>query len=287
MYTNSAYLNHSRIDFMDKSRPLIVSCCGTYHIFTKKRLPTYRPKGRVDFQLLYIASGQAHFYFKENEETIVTAGHMILYRPKEMQKYVYYDTDQTEVYWIHFTGSDVKKILRKHHFPAKEHVIYCGTVPEYQQIFTKIIQELQLEREDFENYITTLLYQLLIMVGRQQNVSHAIPSAAQNDIEYATHYFNENYQQTISIDDFAASLNMSTCWFIRNFKQYHKITPMAYILSLRIRNAQNLLESTSYNITEIASIVGYDNPLYFSRLFKKQTGLSPSEYRKQHVTEAF
>ena len=74
---------------------------------------------------------------------------------------------------------------------------------------------------------------------------------------------------------------MSISWFIRNFKEYTGSTPAQYLLSLRISNAQTLLESTSYNITEIANIVGYDNPLYFSRIFKKQIGMSPSEFRKQ------
>ena len=74
---------------------------------------------------------------------------------------------------------------------------------------------------------------------------------------------------------------MSVSWFIRNFKEYTGTTPTQYILSLRISNAQSLLESTSYNVTEIANIVGYDNPLYFSRLFKKQCGVSPSEFRRQ------
>ena len=57
MYTNCGYLNHSLVDFMDKTRPLVVGSCGTYHLFTRPRLPTYRPKGRIDFQILYIASG--------------------------------------------------------------------------------------------------------------------------------------------------------------------------------------------------------------------------------------
>ena len=74
---------------------------------------------------------------------------------------------------------------------------------------------------------------------------------------------------------------MSVSWFIRNFKEYTNSTPAQYLLSLRISNAQTLLETTSYNVTEIADIVGYDNPLYFSRIFKKQVGLSPSEFRKQ------
>lgn len=205
----------------------------------------------------------------------------MLYRPREMQRYVYYAEDQTQVYWVHFTGNDVKNILKRHHFPTKEHVIYSGTSPDYQQIFKKMIQELQLGKADFENYLSLLLYELLIMVGRQQSEPKAIPPAAQKDIEHAIRYFSENYNKDISIDEFAASLNMSTCWFIRNFKQYSKITPMAYILSIRIANAKNLLETTTYNINEIASIIGYDNALYFSRLFKKQTGLSPSEYRKK------
>jgi YesN/AraC family two-component response regulator len=55
---------------------------------------------------------------------------------------------------------------------------------------------------------------------------------------------------------------------------------MQYVLSLRMSNAQSLLENTEYNITEIAEAVGYDNPLYFSRLFHKHVGMSPSEYRR-------
>ena len=55
---------------------------------------------------------------------------------------------------------------------------------------------------------------------------------------------------------------------------------MQFITSIRITNAQMLLETTNYAVNEIARIVGYDNPLYFSRLFHKQKGCSPSEYRK-------
>ena len=83
MYINSAYLNNSLVDFMDKSKPLIVGSCGTYHLFTHPRLPTYRPKGRLDFQILYVASGKAHFYFNDDgTDTVVHAGTWSYSAPK-------------------------------------------------------------------------------------------------------------------------------------------------------------------------------------------------------------
>ena len=117
MYLNTGYLNHSHMDFKDKSRPLIVGSCGTYRLSRHPKLPTYRPRGRLDYQIIYITAGCGHFHFDNvNNETIVPAGNIVLYRPKELQKYEYYGEDKAEVYWIHFTGSNVKNILRQYGF---------------------------------------------------------------------------------------------------------------------------------------------------------------------------
>ncbi len=283
MYTNSAYYNNSLADFIDKTKPLVVASCGTYHLYSQPELVTKRPKGRVDYQLLYIASGKAHFTFEKEGEMLITAGQMVLYRPQEMQHYIYYGKDQTEVYWIHFTGNQVEEILKQYHFPADGNILYSGTSPEYQQLFRKIIQELQLCKPHYEDFCAMLLQQLFLAVDRQIREDKKMNGYAQKEAEHATHYFYEHYNKNLSIEDYAASRNMSTCWFIRTFKQYSGLTPLHYILSIRISNAQSLLENTNYTVTEIASIVGYDNPLYFSRLFRKQTGLSPTEYRKQSI----
>ena len=71
MYINSAYLNNSTLDIKDKSKPLIVTSCGTYHLYTRPKLPTWRPRGRLDFQLLYIAAGKAHFFFDGKERIYI------------------------------------------------------------------------------------------------------------------------------------------------------------------------------------------------------------------------
>lgn len=281
MYINSAYLHNSRIDFKDKSKPLIVGSCGTYRLYTRPRLPTYRPRGRIDYQLIYIAAGLAHFYFDGKEE-IVSAGHMVLYRPKEVQRYEYYGIDNTEVYWVHFTGNNVKNILRQYGMEDKTKVFYSGTSLEYRRIFQEMIQELQMCKEHYQELLSMLLYQLLILIHRKRNSEKKIRDGfVTKEMEDAISYFSEYYQKEISIEAYAISHHMSVSWFIQNFKKYTGFTPMQYVLSLRITNAENLLETTEYNIAEISNIVGYENPLYFSRIFKKQKGLSPSEYRKR------
>ena len=57
MYMNTGYLKHSHMDSKDKSRPLIVGSCGIYRLSEHPKMPTYRPRGRVDFQIIYIAAG--------------------------------------------------------------------------------------------------------------------------------------------------------------------------------------------------------------------------------------
>ena len=280
MFTNVAYLYNSLDDTVDTSRSLVVTSCGYYRMHSLPVMATERPQGRKDYQLLYIASGKAHFYFN-GIHTVVNEGNMILYRPDEEQCYYYYAPDKTEVYWVHFTGRHVDSILEYYQLPETGNLFYTGTSADYQWMYRQMIQELQLCRQNYEELVSLLLRQIFIMINRHITEDKKVGSNIYNEIERATHYFNENYNKDINIDEYAASRHMSTCWFIRSFRQVAKVTPMQYILSLRMANAQNLLETTDYNISEVAAAVGYDNALYFSRLFHKHMGVSPTEYRKK------
>ena len=164
MYTNNAYLNNSTIDRKDKSKPLVITMCGTYKLYTRPKLPTWRPRGRLDFQLLYIAAGKAHFHFDNNdEETIVHAGHMVLYRPKEPQKYEYYAKDQTEVYWVHFTGNGFDNIDGANYDLALW-VAYYNFLRPHKHAGCKVLNKVEM-LEGAENMPGK--WQLLIFLGQQ------------------------------------------------------------------------------------------------------------------------
>ena len=223
MYMNTGYLNHSHMDFKDKSHPLIVGSCGTYRLSSHPKLPTYRPRGRLDYQIIYITAGCGHFHFDNvNNEMIVPAGNIVLYRPKELQKYEYYGEDKTEVYWIHFTGSNVKNILRQYGFPDKERIFQVGTSKEYEQLFKRIIIELQRCQDNYEEMLALLLRHLLISFHRELAREHILKNEyLDHELDNAVTFFSENYNQNINIDDYAASRGMSVSLSLIHISRIH------------------------------------------------------------------
>ncbi len=282
MFVNAAYLNNSTLAVEDESKPLIVTSCGNYKVKNRAEVRTSRPKGRKDYQLLYIAAGQGHFFIN-GQERVVSAGNIIVYLPGQPQEYVYFKDDKTDVYWVHFTGSDVEKIIDYYNIRLSENIIYIGTSPDYQWLFGQIIQEMQLCRPRFEELISLLLRNIFILISRNLIKANRADNSLENEVELAMHYFRENYRSEINVEDYALSRGMSASNFYRVFKQISGSTPLQFILKLRLSNAQNLLENSNLTIAEISNDVGYENPLYFSRLFHKHIGVSPSEYRKMRT----
>lgn len=284
MFTYTAYLGKTHEDIVDTDKALLVTAAGQYRMENTNVYKTDRPEGRGDYQLYYIASGKAHFYFN-GVETVLGKGNMVLFRPNEPQHYAIYSKDDPETYWVHFTGAEVEKLLDYYDMPKGDNVFFSGNSPDYQWLFRQIIQELQLQRANYEDMLNINLRHIFLMINRYQKEGQKIGSEMLDEIERATHYFNENYNKTIVIEKYAEERLMTPAWFIHNFKQVTKLTPMQYILTLRINNAKYLLDSTKYNVTQISNAVGYDNPLYFSRLFCKYVGMSPSEYRKNNISK--
>ena len=282
MYVNSGYLFHSRVPFQEKKLALRVLSAGTYQLHDWPRLPTWRPKGRVDWQLVYVSAGEGHFIL-DGHEVIVPAGNMVLYQPRQEQHYYFLGKDHSQYWFVHFTGRTVRNILKHYEIPLDGYVLHTGLSYAYEDLFKRMRDELVDCAWGYEEALTYLLRELLIEMNRRMHEEEKnITGFVQNEIDQAKGYFRDHYNEQISIEQYAASRSMSTSWFRSSFTEAVGESPKQYILSLRIRNAQVLLETGSSPISEIARIVGYDNPMYFSRVFRKAKGMPPSEYRKRH-----
>lgn len=280
LYVNSGYLFNSRVPFREKKLPLRILSAGTYKLYSVPRLPTLRPRGRVDWQIIYIAAGKGHFIL-DGKEVIVPAGSMVLFQPKQVQDYFYLGKDKTQVWFVHFTGREVRNILRHYEIPTDGYILHTGISREYEDLFRRMRDELVRCSWGYEEMLTYLFRELLMTMHRRMTENAPrVSGFIQDEIDRARAFFDEHYNEEISIEQYAVSRNMSTSWFNRSFRSAVGTSPMQYILDVRIRNAQTLLETTDYSVGNIAALVGYENPMYFSRLFRKAKGLSPSKYRK-------
>ena len=282
MYVNSGYLNNSRVPFKENKMALRILSAGTYQLIKWPKLPTWRPKGRVDWQLVYISAGEGHFIL-DGHEVIVPAGNMVLYQPKQEQHYYFLGKDRSQYWFVHFTGRQVKSILKHYEIPLDGYILHTGISYEYEDLFKRMRDELLECAFCYEENLTYLLRELLIIMNRRMN--QGIPKVkgfVQDEIDHARAYFKDHYNEEISIEQYAASRNMSTSWFSKCFREIVGVSPMKYLLDQRIRNAQILLETSDLTITEIAHSLGYENPMYFSRVFRKVKGQSPTKYRKTY-----
>lgn len=100
-----------------------------------------------------------------------------------------------------------------------------------------------------------------------------------NNIAFILSYIEENFQNPLTVEELSNICHFHPNYFIRWFKSKTGLTPIAYINNRRIKAAQKLLLEEKNSISDISYKVGFSNLQYFSRLFKKQTGFFPKEYR--------
>lgn len=99
-------------------------------------------------------------------------------------------------------------------------------------------------------------------------------------IERTIRYMTQHLDQPLHASDLAALANISLSHYFALFKRATGCGPIDFLIQLRMKRARQLLETTSLNIKEIADKLGYDDPFYFSRVFKSVNGMAPTEYRK-------
>ena len=93
-------------------------------------------------------------------------------------------------------------------------------------------------------------------------------------------YIEKHYQEPMSVSDIARALGTSTSYLSRIFKESTGETIIRTINHKRIEKAKIYLKDTDYKVYEVADILGFENVTYFSRFFKKHTGISPKEYKE-------
>ncbi|MDG4850740.1 helix-turn-helix domain-containing protein, partial [Peribacillus frigoritolerans] len=130
-----------------------------------------------------------------------------------------------------------------------------------------------------EEIITSLLFTILTLIVRKIYGYQISPE--KSTPEKVSDYIKGNFQRDLTLDEIASSVHLSPYYLIRIFKEKEGLSPIQYLIKIRLEEAKRLLTTSNLSIQEIASNVGYSNPNYFNIVFKKFTGYSPGKYRKK------
>ncbi len=147
---------------------------------------------------------------------------------------------------------------------------------DYRKDYLTRINELH-NTQEIENWFLdnmTSISDAVCNRGEQENES---------TVSRACKYIQENFYKELSLDDVSKEVNVSPYYFSKLFKEEVGENFIEYLTALRINNAKELLRRPVLSIREAGMQSGYADPNYFSRIFKKQTGMTPREYREQNL----
>lgn len=246
---------------------LQINSCG---ILTFSSLPqiTYRQEGRCDYHLLYITNGLCEIEY--NGQTHLLKEGFALYPPHTPQKYM--DHENTTRIWLHFNGHNIEEILKEAHLQSG---VYPISSPIIEKMLLQMIAEHNLNASVSNE--KGLLLSILYTLGKLTNHTNSLNEKISDAINFITAHYNTD----ISIRELSDACSISQSHFMSLFKKQTGMAPHAYQQTLRLKNAMTLLASTKLSIADICTICGYQDPLYFSRVFHKHTGFSPRDYREK------
>ena len=183
-----------------------------------------------------------------------------------------------EIYWVHFKG--VQSNLMAERLCGGRYGVGTPLSPrrELLQLFQQTIADLELEasREAYW-YANARLWHLLgDMVYRRR---FDLGSEGKT-IERALAIMKSRLEETLTLGELTSELGLSATYFCRLFKQRMDQAPIDYYIRLKVQRACQYLDFSDMAVQEVAASLGYADPYYFSRVFKRIMGVSPAQYRK-------
>lgn len=198
------------------------------------------------------------------------------------------NADPWSILWLHFDGNHAEQYVNILN-STREYVIPLGedtleAIPDlFEELGRALVTNFVLERMIYASQVLHYLLGRVFFFNRA--FSPRPESTAIHNIDGIEVFLRKNISKTLTLDEIAEQAQMSKSHFSRVFKKHTNYSPMDYFIHLKMQHACTLLSNTQKSIREIALEAGYDDPYYFSRIFKRITRMSPTTYRQYAYSE--
>lgn len=242
-----------------------------------------RQYGCPDNIMIYCVDGRGH-YQTATENYILNANQFMILPPGKFHIYQADIHNPWSIYWVHFSGEklyDFNNWLQTTNYiqPTDINSDKKKIISQWTEMYAALEDGYSDNNLAFANLC---LYRFLTFFLCQSDfiLTHHIQD---DPIGESIAYMKSNIDKIFSVADLAERFNLSSSHYSYLFRKKTESSPIDYFIRLKIDYASQLLSQTDLKIGVIAEKIGYDDSLYFSRIFKKMTGKSPKEYRQMQL----
>ena len=225
-------------------------------------------------QLILVEEGQLYVEYN-GESYVAPAGSLVLLDCRRPHRYTA-GSDELHMRWFHFVGAGSEAYTNLI-LQTRGVVLPVDPEGKIQACMSDILAAAQ--QQDMNVHMTSVhIHTLLALLVQLPGQLHR--SDIEQVIDRSAAYIETHYGDAdLSNESLAHMSALSSCYFIRQFKNIRGITPHQYIQAVRIRSARQMLTTTSRSIEDIADICGFSNASHFIMVFKRMTGITPLQFR--------
>ena len=240
-----------------------------------------RQEGSPSHILILCEAGEGWVELNYGERMIMQPGDMVIIPPGTPHRYGAMQEKPWSIYWFHFKGSHADRLVKLFGLsgvplalsPSGKARLIDWFVPAYELLAERTYALAT------HVHIAQTVRQLLSGIGITVSQS-AQEKKRGTYLEQAIQYMNGRLGSTLTLPELAQHTGVSKQHLIYIFNTGTGVSPIEYFLRLKIQRAGHLLDLTQLSIKEVGAAVGINDPYYFSRLFKRISGFSPSSYRR-------
>ena len=235
-----------------------------------------------DFLLMICLDGKGQVSYKGTQQT-VCAGQALLLPKGVPHKYNSDSHQPWSIFWVHMDGHLAEQFTSML-LPNDDSSLILD-VPNMKEVIDEFEQLLACRQAtyQFNNFVlaSNILRKLFSFFITQNQFPIANDQSLIN-LQIVDGYLEKNIDTQVTLEEMAEISGLSKFHFAKKFQKQTGISPIRYFLELKIKHACELIDRTQLTIKEVSNRLGYDDPYYFSRLFKKIMGISPKQYRQSN-----
>jgi YesN/AraC family two-component response regulator len=241
-------------------------------------------------ELSFIISGSVD-YLIDMENYTLKKGQVLISNPGLYHKELFNENTSCRELHIGITNVNIFNSSKKNYIDIGDKNILTLTnyKDEILKVCNEIIDEQRNHKQTSPFMLKSLVMKLLILLHRE--INEEIPNLNSQEfsfksrekkslVEAITKYLTNNYIEDISLYTLSKNMYLSPVYISKIFKELMGDSPINYLIRIRLSKAKELLQKSNLSIKEISEAVGYKDPYYFSKLYKKYYGISPSKQRK-------